>query len=84
MTDIDMNPDTNGQLKQLVERIENLEEQMDVIKDDRKEVYTEAKSAGFDCKILRKVIAIRKKDRQARLEEAELISLYTTALGMEI
>ena len=83
MTDIDMNPDTNGQLKQIVDRIETLEEQKADVASDIKEVYLEAKGSGFDCKILRKVIAIRKKDRQARLEEAELISLYEAALGMD-
>ncbi len=83
MTDIDMNPDTNGQLKQIVDRIETLEEDKAGVAEDIKEVYLEAKGSGFDTKILRKVISIRKKDRQARIEEQELIDLYSTALGMD-
>lgn len=73
-----------GQLKSLVERIERLEEEKKTIGADIKEVYAEAKGHGFDTKILRKVIALRKKDKDAAQEEQALIELYADALGMGI
>ena len=72
----------NGQLKSLVERIEHLEEEKQAIAGDIKEVYGEAKANGFDTKILRKVIAIRKKDNAEREEEDAVLSLYLQALEM--
>ena len=71
-----------GQLKSLVERIERLEEEKKAIAGDIREVYAEAKANGFDSKILRKVITIRKKDHAEREEEEALLSLYMNALGM--
>jgi uncharacterized protein (UPF0335 family) len=71
-----------GQLKSLVERIERLEEDKKAIAGDIKEVYAEAKANGFDTKILRKVITIRKKDRTEREEEEAMLDLYMHALGM--
>ena len=71
-----------GQLKSLVERIERLEEEKKAIAGDIREVYAEAKANGFDSKILRKVITIRKKDHAEREEEEALLSLYMHALGM--
>jgi uncharacterized protein (UPF0335 family) len=71
-----------GQLRSLVERIERLEEEKKAIAGDIKEVYAEAKANGFDTKIVRKVIAIRKKDRSEREEEEALIETYLSALGM--
>lgn len=71
-----------GQLKSLVERIERLEEDKKAIAGDIKEVYAEAKANGFDTKILRKVIALRKKDRHEREEEEAILDLYLNALGM--
>jgi len=74
---------TAAELKRLVERIENLEEQKRAIADDIKEVYGEAKSTGFDTKVLRKVIALRKVDPAARRELNDLIDTYMHALGMD-
>jgi uncharacterized protein (UPF0335 family) len=71
-----------GQLKSLVERIERLEEEKKVIAGDIKEIYAEAKANGFDTKILRKVVAIRKKDRHEREEEEAILDLYLSALDM--
>lgn len=71
-----------GQLKSLVERIERLEEDKKAVTGDIKVVYAEAKANGFDTKILRKVIALRKKDRHEREEEAAVLDLYLDALGM--
>ena len=71
-----------GQLKSLVERIERLEEEKKAIAGDIKEVYAEAKANGFDTKILRKVISLRKKEAAEREEEQSMLDLYLSALGM--
>ena len=71
-----------GQIRSLVERIERLEEEKKTIAGDIKEVYAEAKANGFDTKILRKVISLRKKDRHEREEEEAVLDLYMQALGM--
>ena len=70
------------QLRAFIERIERLEEEKKTIADDIKDVYGEAKSMGFDTKILRKVISLRKKDRHEREEEETILDLYMNALGM--
>ena len=70
-----------GQLRSLVERIERLEEEKKTIAGDIKEVYAEAKGHGFDTKILRKVVALRRKDAVEREEEDTLVTLYMSALG---
>ncbi|MDP9138554.1 MAG: DUF2312 domain-containing protein [Pseudomonadota bacterium] len=72
-----------GQLRSLVERIERLEEEKRALAGDIKEVYGEAKANGFDTKILRKVLMIRRKDRDERQEEQAMLDLYLGALGME-
>ena len=73
----------NDQLKTIVERIERLEEEKNNITADIKEVYSEAKGNGFDIKILRKVIALRKKEAAERQEEEAMIDVYCLALGMQ-
>ena len=70
-----------GKLKSLVERIERLEEDRAVVAGDLKEVYAEAKGEGFDTKILRKVVRLRKQDTAKRQEEETLIDLYVAAIG---
>lgn len=70
------------QLKSVVERIERLEEEKKAIADDIRDVYTEAKANGFDTKVLRQVIAKRKKDLTELQEEEAIGDLYLTALGM--
>ena len=72
------------QLRAFIERIERLEEEKKTIADDIKDVYGEAKSMGFDTKILKKVIALRKKDEQERMEEDLILDTYLQALGMVI
>ncbi len=71
----------HGQLRTIVERIERLEEEKKTISGDIKEVYAEAKGNGFDVKILRKVISLRKKDAAERSEEESMIDVYLAALG---
>ena len=73
---------TNNQIKALVERIEKLEEEKAAIAEDIKEVYAEAKGNGFDPKIIKKVIALRKQDAQKLKEEQALLATYMDALGM--
>ena len=68
-------------LKQFIARVEKLEEEKKALTADIKEVYSEAKSAGFDPKIMRKVIAIRKMDPAHREEEQSLIGIYLEAVG---
>ena len=70
-----------GQLKSIVERIERLEEDRTAVMADLKEVYAEAKGVGFDTKIIRKVVRLRKQDRAKRQEEEALVDLYLTAIG---
>jgi uncharacterized protein (UPF0335 family) len=71
-----------GQLKAIVERIERLEEEKKAIAGDIKEVYAEAKANGFDTKILRKVISLRRKEAAERAEEQSMLDVYMAALGM--
>jgi uncharacterized protein (UPF0335 family) len=70
------------QLKSFVERIERLEEEKKGIADDIRDVFAEAKGQGFDTKVMRQVIRLRKKDVAERQEEEALLDLYLHALGM--
>ncbi|MCB1486716.1 MAG: DUF2312 domain-containing protein [Bauldia sp.] len=78
--------DTGGiaadQIRSIIERIERLEEEKQALADDIKEVYAEAKANGFDTKILRQVVRIRKQDTAERQEQEALLDLYLHALGM--
>jgi len=71
-----------NQLKSIVERIERMDEEKSAVALDIKEIYAEAKGNGFDTKILRKVVALRKRDKAEREEEEALLSTYLVALGM--
>lgn len=71
------------QLRSYIERIERLEEEKKTIADDIKDVYGEAKSTGFDSKILKKVIAIRKQDANERAEQDAILDMYLVALNMK-
>lgn len=70
------------QLKAFIERIERLNEEKDGISGDIREIYSEAKGTGFDTKVLRQIIRLRKKDRSERQEEEAILELYMQALGM--
>ena len=84
MSTTTVNPDdiAKDQLTAFVERIERLEEEKKGISDDIKEVYAEAKGNGFDVKVLRKVISVRKQDASERAEQEAILDLYLAALGM--
>lgn len=70
------------QLRAFVARIERLEEEKANIANDIKEVYAEAKSSGFDVKILRKLISMRKRSKHDLAEEEELLAIYRAAVGL--
>lgn len=70
------------QLKSLVERIERLEEERAALTADIREVYSEAKGVGFDTKIMRQVVRLRRLDRADRQEQEAILDLYLAALGM--
>ena len=76
-----LNSTAQGKLRSLVERIERLELDKATVSGDLKEVYAEAKGEGFDVKIIRKVIRLRKQDVAKRQEEEALIDLYISAIG---
>lgn len=79
--------DANGvardQLRSFIERVERLSEEKQTIADDIKDVYGEAKAMGFDVKILRKVIALRKMDSDERAEQEMMLDTYLVALNMK-
>jgi uncharacterized protein (UPF0335 family) len=68
-------------LRQFVDRIERLESEKKALAADIKDVYAQAKSQGFDVKIVRKIVALRKKDRAEREEEEAILELYLAAIG---
>lgn len=70
------------QLRSFIERIERLEEEKKTIADDIKDVYGEAKGTGFDTKILKEVIRLRKQDADERAERQAILDTYLIALGM--
>ena len=70
-------------LQAFFDRIERLEEEKAALAEDVKEVYAEAKAVGFDVKIMRRIMRLRKMDVEKRREENELLELYMAAIGME-
>ena len=75
---------TSERLKAFIERIERLEEEKKGIADDIKDVFAESKGNGFDPKIMRQVIRLRKMAANDRQEQEELIDLYMRELGMAV
>jgi uncharacterized protein (UPF0335 family) len=84
MDDVTATQDTvaAAELRQLIERVERLEEEKTALQDDIKEVMAEAKGRGYDTKAIRTIIRLRKKDPNERQEEEALVELYMNALGM--
>ncbi len=70
------------QLRQLIEQVERLEEEKKALAGDIRDKYLEAKALGFDVKIMRKVVGLRKKSSADRQEEEALLAVYLHALGM--
>ena len=69
-------------LKSFIERIERLEEEKKALGDDIRDVYSEAKASGFDAKVMRQIVKIRKMDKDDLDEQESLLDIYKRALGM--
>jgi uncharacterized protein (UPF0335 family) len=77
------NSDISGnRLKSFIERVERLEEEKRALAEDIRDVYSEAKGTGFEPKIMRKIVSLRKANLEKRREEQELLELYMSAIGM--
>ena len=74
---------SDEQLRLFIERIERLEEEKKGIADDIRDTYNEAKSQGYDPKIMRQIVRLRKMDAASRQEQDELLDLYKRAIGLE-
>lgn len=83
-----MSAGSNGiagdQLRALVERIEHVDLEIRDLNEGKKEIYAEARGNGFDAKIVKKVVALRRMDRDKRREESEILELYLHALGEDL
>lgn len=82
------NPDDVGgvagkRLLSFFDRIERLEEEKAALAEDIKEIFAEAKAAGFEVKIMREILKLRKMEVENRREQDELLTLYMSAIGME-
>ena len=73
---------TADELRQFIERLERLDSEKKDIADQQKEVMAEAKGRGYDTKVMRKVIAMRKRDKDDLAEEEAVLDMYKEALGM--
>lgn len=74
---------TDARLRSFIERVERLESEKSELAEDIKEVYGEAKANGYDPKIMRKIVRMRKMDVEKRREEEALIEVYRLAVGMD-
>ena len=74
---------SGDRLRTIIERIERLEDEKKALSDDIREVYSEAKGAGFDVKVIRQVVRLRKMDATDRSEMEQDLDVYKRALGME-
>jgi uncharacterized protein (UPF0335 family) len=72
------------QLRLLIERIERLEEEKKGVADDIRDVYSEAKAFGFDAKIMRQIVRLRKMTKEDRAEMEAILDTYKSALGMDL
>ncbi len=81
--DVGVNRVAAGELRSFIERMERLDEEKKAVAEAQKEVMAEAKSRGYDTKVMRKLIALRKRDPQDLAEEEAILEVYRDALGME-
>lgn len=70
-------------IRSFVERAERLQDDISLLREDMKELFAEAKGEGFDTKALKRIIALRKKDREKLAQEVAILQLYAAAMGME-
>jgi uncharacterized protein (UPF0335 family) len=75
---------TADEIRQFIERYEHLEAEKKDIADQQKDLLAEAKSRGYSTKVLRKIVALRKRDSNDLAEENAILEIYASALGMEI
>jgi uncharacterized protein (UPF0335 family) len=76
-------PETNdNQLRRFIERIERIEEQQDELAEDKRDIYSEAKAQGYDAKIMRQIVRLRKLPPHDRAEMEALLDTYKAALGL--
>jgi uncharacterized protein (UPF0335 family) len=80
--EINITKSKDDRLKSLIERVERLEEEKNNLLADIKEVFSEAKGLGYDPKIMRKILIIRKMDIDERIEQEALLDTYRAALGI--
>ncbi|PCJ04741.1 MAG: hypothetical protein COB16_17885 [Rhodobacteraceae bacterium] len=73
---------TAGELRQFIERLERLDMEKKDLADQMKEVMAEAKGRGYDTKVIRKLVALRKRDKDDIAEEEAVLEMYKEALGM--
>lgn len=78
-----VNEIATGQLRSFIEKIERLEEEKSSIAADIKEIYSEAKNTGFDIRVIRMVIRLKKMDRSDRHQQEEILELYKRALNID-
>jgi uncharacterized protein (UPF0335 family) len=84
MSNIGHNSVAADLVRSYVERIERLEEEKKAISDDIREICVEAKSAGFNAKVIRKLVALRRQDEGKRKEEQSMLDLYASAIGLDL
>jgi len=82
MSDVGHNSVSKDQLRSIIERIEQREEEKKVVADDIKDIYSEAKGNGYDVKALRTIVRMRKQDANERQEQETILETYMHALGM--
>ena len=82
MTEAGHNSIDSPQLRAFIERIELIDEERRALAGDIKDIYAEAKGTGFDAKIIRKIVSLRRQDVRKRKEEEEILDVYMSALGM--
>ena len=80
---IDVGGIAGDRLRSYIERIERLEAEKTALTLDIREIFSEAKGNGFDIKIMRQIVRLRRMDRQDRLEQEELLAIYQHAIGMD-
>jgi len=84
MAGLGHNGDADDRLRLLIERIERLEEEKKAIADDIKDVYLEARSVGYDAKIMRQIVRLRKLKPDDRREMEAILDTYKRALGLDL
>lgn len=83
MSEIGHNSVAGDELRQFLERIERVDEEIAGMRDDRKEIFAELKGRGYDVKTVRRVLKLRKKDASEIQEEKAMLDLYASAIGLE-